>query len=215
MLMNEKTLEINICTEIFYCHWRRHHQRILFFGPSLRQEAKKGYDIRAYGRGIRPFYIQYKSGKKKSTINEAVYTINNDSKNRQHQVLKALSRTSVVLYGLPLLFSMQDIEHGKWQLLKATEWVNVARMPRLPLPLSGEHEIHLNLTTRMYRIQSEEPSRNEQSVSWEKAYNLILETKNINSEMIIRENDDVIKEVLQGDEMPDDITSGLVFGAIL
>lgn len=214
MPINEKTLEINICTEIFYYHWRRYHQRILFFGPSLRQEAKRGYDIKAYSRGIRPFYIQFKSGKYKSNLNQAIYKINSDSKNRQHHLLTALARTSIVHYGLPLLFSMTDIEQNKWQLLKLTEWLSVKTMQPLPPPPFVEHEIHMNIGTRRYTIHSQERRRPSESISWLKAYNSIEQSEIMDPGLVLKENDIAIREVLDSEDIPDEMAFGLVFGAM-
>jgi hypothetical protein len=129
--------------------------------------------------------------------------------------LTSLARTSTVLYGLPLLFSITDIEKNKWQLLKTTEWIDVKTMQPLPPPPFDEHKIDMNIGTRRYTIQSQERSRPEESISWLKAYDLIERSEVINPDVVLKQNEMAIKDVLDIEEIPDEVAFGLVFGAIL
>lgn len=197
-----------------YFFWKRIHRRLLFLGPSLRQESKLGYDIRVFAPRFRPFYIQFKAGKKDST-NVVTFEINNNTHNNQYHLLGKLSKQAIVLYGMPLMFSMTEVAKNRWQLLKHTRWINVAAMPKLPPPPNCKHKVRVNLATGNYNLHSTRNRGFGEAWYWDETYSLLAERAEfLDSELDYQENILAIRETFQSDELPDDTAYGLVFGAI-
>lgn len=214
--INEKTLEINICTEIMYTRWKWFRIRVLFLGPSLQDEAKVGYDVKGFAQRMTPFYIQYKRGEKDSTGTVAKYKINGDTHNKQHHLLVNLSKRNVVFYGLPLLFSIQDLMQSKWQLLRRTKWISLKGMKPLPAPPNKEHEIRINLVSGTYNVHSSENQEYEESENWESVEDALGRDANLlTGEEVYENNIWAVRETFGIETIPKDAGEGLVFGALL
>jgi len=126
-MLNEKTLELNICAE-FLKICRRYDPHAFVFGTTLKQEKYRGYDSEVFGRlpqFWRAAVFQFKKAlRKKPTPSGYEYTfqINNNGQHDQHLFLYLMSggRPFVSLYVLPHLINLTDIRNQAPNLLGQT-----------------------------------------------------------------------------------------------
>ncbi len=143
-MISEKTVELNLTTEITNWLWKIHHKTFTAIAPSQRQEAKLGYDVSVAASGF-AFFIQYKRAHQHGT--EYVYDLNRTKARDQHVKLLKLERTSVpVFYALPVFTTISEVVAHRRGLLLHTLWLPPSTIP-VPGGGAGHHEVHYDSST--------------------------------------------------------------------
>lgn len=163
-MLNEKTLELNISTELLnIC--RRYDQNTFMFGTTLKQESYLGYDCRALGRlpqFWRTVVFQFKRALvMRNTRRDEEYTfqINNNGKHDQHIILYLMSggRSQVSLYVFPTFVTLNDVRSLSPNLLQRTFFVDVTDIP----PRLVDNRSHQVLVYPSHRIGVVKSERKE------------------------------------------------------
>lgn len=150
ILLNEKTLEMNLTYEILdIC--RTFDPQAFAFGTTLIQERNEGYDSRTIARLPHSWLtsaLQYKRAKKvRGTLRgaEYIFEINNNTWNDQHFILYfhiAGGRKNVAFYILPAIASDNEFYSSLPNLLSRTWLIDVTDIDPWFIG-NRKHEIHL------------------------------------------------------------------------
>ena len=176
-MISEKTVELNLTTELV--NWLFYHTGIrpYILAPSQRDEGTLGFDtsitIPTFGR---PFLIQYKRAKLLQN-GEYKYKINDTANQDQHNRLLFFERQGFfVFYALPIFTTSNEVISYRRRLLKITAF----RAPSsilLPGGPIGKHSVYYNPTTYGWRVRSEEVKLNGSSTYEEIFKKYIAEMK--------------------------------------
>lgn len=152
-MISEKTVELNLTTELTNWLWKVHHTTFTAIAPSQRQEATLGYDVSVRAGGF-AFFIQYKRAHLRGT--EYVYHLNRTSARDQHAKLLNLESTGVpVFYALPIFTTVPEVIRHRRGLLLHTLWLPPSAIP-VPGGGVGHHEVHYDSSTRRHWVTSDD-----------------------------------------------------------
>ena len=141
--ISEKTVELNLSIEIANFLFARHRRPAFAWGPTLREEARWGFDA-AYGLQGRFIYIQFKRAYPEGAGH--LFHLNRTKARDQHQKLQALELAGVaVRYALPRFTTMHHIERYRRRLLipPHTAWLRPSQIP-VPNAGVGHHDLHIH-----------------------------------------------------------------------
>jgi len=119
-MISEKTVELNLTTELLNYLGGLTNQVHYVLAPSQQQEGKLGYDAAIHNSGG-AIYIQYK----RAYVNRSVWSwhINYTSSHDQHSKLLQLeSGGGLVFYAFPYFNTPKDIATKRRRLLLQTFW---------------------------------------------------------------------------------------------
>jgi hypothetical protein len=145
--ISEKTVELNLSIEIVNFLFSRQNRPAFAWGPTLRQEARWGFDA-AYGLQGQFIYVQFKRAHSEGPGH--LFQLNRTTARDQHQKLQTLEASGLsVRYALPRFTTMAHIEMHRRRLLlpQHTAWL---RPSQIPMPNSGvgHHDLHIHPTRR-------------------------------------------------------------------
>jgi hypothetical protein len=160
--INEKTLELNIMSEILnIC--RRHDPRAFILGTTLQQEKRLGYDSRILSR-LSPSWktamFQFKKAKYKTYDGGYTFIINNNRYNDQHLILYSVAggRKRVAFYVLPTFLTLNEFGTASPNHLRYTFFADVSDIS--PYRINHQqHTITIYPTSRIGVVRSEEETR--------------------------------------------------------
>ena len=128
-IISEKTVELNLSIEIANFLYSRHGRPAFAWGPTLRQEARWGFDA-AYGINGRFIYVQFKRAHDEAPGHR--FELNRTAARDQHRKLQLLEASGVaVRYGLP--------RFRRCCTSRTTVEVSSCRAHRLDTPVSDCH----------------------------------------------------------------------------
>jgi hypothetical protein len=160
-MISEKTVELNLTTELVNWNYYISGVRPYILAPSQRQEGILGYDASIGFPNGYPTLIQYKRAYFKVRANELHFHLNRNSNRDQHLKLFLLEMLgNDVWYALPLFYQTQDVITHRRQLLKKTLFLK----PSWIIPnggLTGHHEIKYSLTNGNMTVHSEKGKKIE------------------------------------------------------
>ncbi|MBR09190.1 MAG: hypothetical protein CMP48_16095 [Rickettsiales bacterium] len=155
-MISEKTVELNLTTELVNWNFHITGTRPYILAPSQRQEGKLGFDVSIGYPGSNPTLIQYKRAYHKKRKGELEFHLNRNTNQDQHLrlfILELLGHD--VFYALPLFYQPSDVIRFRRRLLVRTLFLK----PSWIIPvggLTGHHEIKYNLKTKKLTVFSEE-----------------------------------------------------------
>lgn len=141
--ISEKTVELNLSIEIANFLFSQHGRPAFAWGPTLRQEARWGFDA-AYGLQGRFIYIQYKRAYTESPGH--LFHLNRTAAKDQHRKLQLLESSGVaVRYALPRFTTLGHIEAHRRRLLLPphTAWLKPSQI-NMPNGGIGHHDLHIH-----------------------------------------------------------------------
>ena len=166
-MISEKTVELNLTTELVNYMYVVTGVRPYILAPSQPQEATFGFDTSiGYPTTGKPYLIQYKRAEFRVRKNEYLYHLNHTSNQDQHLRLYALELMGWdVFYALPLFHLPTDVVNKRQHLLPETLYLKPSWMiPIGGIPaMVGHHEVRHNLTTKITTIHSETGKEIDQS----------------------------------------------------
>ncbi len=150
-MISEKTVELNLTTELI--NWASKVTRRTYFAlaPSQRQEGRLGFDVsvQANGTGV---LIQYKRAY--VTGSDWEWHLNRTSLRDQHRRLQLIESLGIpVFYAFPFFNRPSEVETGRRQLLLRTFWYRPSRINPPGGPV-GHHEVHYNFSTSRFWVTS-------------------------------------------------------------
>jgi hypothetical protein len=155
-MISEKTVELNITTELVNFYYSRSKNRPFILAPSQRQEATMGYDVEIGLSPAKSAFIQYKRAEPKNGGNILVFHLNRTRNKDQHVILKTLEKKGVlVVYALPLFYKQSFVCNNKQALLLHTKFLS----PSSINPKGGDtgfHELQYDIPTNKWAVYSEE-----------------------------------------------------------
>lgn len=152
-MISEKTVELNLTTELTNWAWKIHRKTFTAIAPTQVQEANLGYDVSMMSGGL-GIYIQYKRAEIKGT--EYIYKLNRTSARDQHKKLFDLESTGVpVFYGLPVFTTVNEVISNRRRLLMHTLWLSPSSIP-VPDGGTQHHELHYESTTGRTWVTSDD-----------------------------------------------------------
>lgn len=167
MMISEKTVELNLTTELVNYMYVVTGVRPYILAPSQPQEATFGFDTSiGYPTTGKPYLIQYKRAEFRVRKNEYLYHLNHTSNQDQHLRLYVLELMGWdVFYALPLFHLPTDVINKRQHLLPETLYLKPSWMiPVGGIPaMVGHHEVRHNLTTGVRTIHSDEGNEIDQS----------------------------------------------------
>lgn len=157
-MISEKTVELNITTELV--NWLFHvtEVRPYILAPSQVVEGRLGFDVTIGYPGIgTPFLLQYKRAEFRAGTNEYVYHLNRNASRDQHLRLYVLEQLGwEVFYVLPLFHLPADVVRDRQHLLPRTLYLRPSWMVPSDGSLTGFHDVRYNLTSGKITIHSDE-----------------------------------------------------------
>lgn len=155
-MISEKTVELNLTTELVNWNFHVSGTRPYILAPSQRAEGILGFDVSVGYPGGNPTLIQYKRAYFKSRSNELEFHLNRNTRQDQHLrlfILELLGHD--VYYALPLFYQPTEVIRFRRRLLIKTLFLKPSWI--IPIgSLTGHHEIKYNLTTSRITVHSEE-----------------------------------------------------------
>lgn len=166
-MISEKTVELNLTTELVNYMYIVTGVRPYILAPSQPQEATFGFDTSiGYPTTGKPYLIQYKRAEFRVRKKEYLYHLNHTSNQDQHLRLYVLELMGWdVFYALPLFHLPTDVINKRQHLLPETLYLKPSWMiPVGGIPaMVGHHEVRHNLTTGITTIHSDEGNEIGQS----------------------------------------------------
>lgn len=144
MRLSEKTLELNICSQVSRYAAPKH--RLLWFGLTQRQEARAGFDACIKLRG-RLLIFQFKASNRVLKSGERLFLAHH----RQLVALRARSgaHQRSVFYAFPLVGTTAEL-HKNPDLLSQTWLLDVAGLPLIGPPTTGRGVLRRNECHNVY-----------------------------------------------------------------
>jgi hypothetical protein len=152
-MISEKTVELNITTELV--NWTFHilNTRPYILAPSQRAEATLGFDVSVGLPGGNGALIQYKRAHV-NTPNEYKFHLNRTTKRDQHMRMFVLELLGFpVYYALPFFHTETEVINYRRRLLFRTKFV---RPSRIGLLSNDHHELKYNTVTKIWQVFSDE-----------------------------------------------------------
>lgn len=134
MSVSEKTLELNITTELV-SQFRNRGYQTTTFGLTLQQELIEGYDSSIYVNNYYAILIQYKAGRYRPTRRYYTFYINNNSTRDQHtRLLSNNSLSANAYYAFPLITTPMDVIRYSGSIIERTvfvpsNWIGILNPP--------------------------------------------------------------------------------------
>lgn len=157
VMISEKTVELNLTTELI--NWLGRATRIPHFAlaPSQRQEGTLGFDV-GIGAGIRSgigVLIQYKRAY--VIGNTWRWHLNRTKMKDQHARLQALESLGYpVFYAFPYFHLPLEIRTNRYRLLRKTFWFRPSAINPLGGPV-GHHDVIFDSVARRWTVHSDNP----------------------------------------------------------
>lgn len=155
-MISEKTVELNITTELVNWLYVKTGIRPYILAPSQRQEGVLGFDATiGFPTNGRPFLLQYKRAEFRKRKREYLYHLNHNATQDQHLRLYILELMGCdVFYALPLFHLATDVVSNRQHLLPMTFCLKPSAM--IPVTgMTGHHEVRYNLATNVITIHSD------------------------------------------------------------
>ncbi len=153
-MISEKTAELNLTTELINWFFSRTKKVHFAIGPSLKQEAKLGFDV-AVGGGA-GVLIQYK----RAYVNGSKWKwhLNRTKSRDQHLRLQNLEAHGIpVFYAFPHFSTIADIQAHRRKLLVKTFWFKPSAIMPTGGP-TGHHDVVYDEATGSWAVHSEQPT---------------------------------------------------------
>jgi hypothetical protein len=176
-MISEKTVELNLTTELV--NWLFYTTRIrpYILAPSQQQEGFWGFDTSIGFPGGTGILIQYK----RAYVNRLpVYRfhLNRTKKRDQHLRLQILESTGFpVYYAFPIFHMPAEIIGNRRRLLLRTEFVRPSRIRPIGGP-TGHHEVQHNAATGQWTVHSDDEAYFEGTENFKKVYENMTAEKN-------------------------------------
>jgi hypothetical protein len=156
-MISEKTVELNITTELVNWLYVVTDVRPYILAPSQRQEGTLGFDATiGFPTTGRPFLLQYKRAEYKVRTNEYVYHLNHNTTQDQHLRLFVLELLGWdVYYALPKFHLPNEVVANRQHLLPMTLFIKPSSMIPTGGNMTGHHDVRYNATTRSIKIHSD------------------------------------------------------------
>ena len=155
-MLTEKSVELNVTSEILNFLSARHGRSFYALGPSLQAEASLGFDVsvRAPGQAI---LIQFKRAypEKGGALS---WKLNRTKAKDQHARLQALQKKGLpVYYALPRFHTAAELSNFRYRLLRHTSWWPPLAIMPAGGP-TGHHEVHWEPSLGRWTVSSDEPA---------------------------------------------------------
>jgi hypothetical protein len=152
-MISEKTVELNLTTELINYSWVTTHRVHFALAPSQRMEAKLGFDTQVLSNGI-GVYIQYK----RAYVNGNIWTwhLNRTVQQDQHLKLQNLEKAgNAVYYAFPFFHLPTEVEKFRRRLLLNTFWFKPLSINPIGGP-TGHHDVKFDSVKNTWWVSSEE-----------------------------------------------------------
>ena len=177
-MISEKTVELNLTTEMVNCTYSVTKQRPYILAPSQTAEATLGFDVSVGTLTGVPCLIQYKRAEYKKRKNEYVYHLNKTSKQDQHLRLYTLELMGWnVYYALPIFYTIDEVIINRQRLLPMTIYIKPSSMIPIGGNMSGKHKVVYNPSANTINIHSEEGSEINERFDFNDIINVINTTE--------------------------------------
>lgn len=156
-MISEKTVELNITTELVNWLYVKTGVRPYILAPSQRQEGVLGFDAAVgFPTHGKPFLLQYKRAEFRVRRDEYLYHLNHNSTQDQHLRLYILELMGCdVFYALPLFHLATEVVANRQHLLPMTLYLKPSAM--IPATgMTGHHEVRYQRATGKITIHSNE-----------------------------------------------------------
>lgn len=152
-MISEKTVELNLTTELLNWMWKVHRITFCSIAPSQQEEAKLGFDTAIVGKG-HAYLIQYKRAYVKGNV--WTYHLNRNTNKDQHLKLQQLATLGFpVYYAFPFFHTPTQVMMLRRQLLMYTFWVPPLLINPIGGP-TGHHDAIFDSSTNRWTVKSEE-----------------------------------------------------------
>lgn len=154
-MISEKTVELNLTTEIVNLMFNQTGIRPFILAPSQRAEADLAYDVQYGIPGAKGILIQYKRAHFRNP-DEYIFNLNRTSKQDQHLRLFVLDLMGFpVYYAFPIFHLESEVITLRRNLLVHTKFVRPSRI--MPIGgLTGHHEVVYYKNTNSWKVFSKE-----------------------------------------------------------
>lgn len=151
-MISEKTVELNLTTELINWLYTVTEQTHYALAPSQREEGTLGYDVALLGSGA--ILIQYKRAYVEGT--NWSWNLNRTQQKNQHSLLLDLEAQGFpVFYALPHFNTPAHIAARRRRLLLDTFWFPPSSI-RPPGGPNGHHEVHYDESSRRWWVTSQQ-----------------------------------------------------------
>lgn len=155
MSLNEKTVELNLTTELLNWLWKVTGVNHCAFGLTQQQEAQWGVDVAACG-GNTGVFIQFKRAHVSGSIWQ--WPLNRTAGRDQHAKLQQLEgRGCNVFYALPYFDTGTALVENRRRLLLRTFWIRPSQINPSGGP-TGHHDVQYDETSRRWTVHSSGPT---------------------------------------------------------
>ena len=160
-MVNEKTLELNLCHEIMHLLGTAGYDSLLM-GLNQLQEEAHGFDA-GFVSISRVFLLQFKRGWKRNRW--ISFRLNDNSRRNQHdRLLFTCSGTmGICYYALPRICSWTELVASRGRLLRATVFYDAVDVP-IPAGDRKAHAVRLHGDDSIEVLS--EPKRIRKPVEW-------------------------------------------------
>jgi len=153
-MISEKTVELNLTTELLNWLWVVTQRTHFVIGPTQREEARLGYDAGFYGSGP-GLLIQFK--KAHVTGSKFKWELNRTKLKDQHERLQRLEASGIpVFYAFPRFHRVREVASGRRQLLTKTFWFRPSAI-QAPGGPRGHHEVLFDSAAKTWKVSSPDP----------------------------------------------------------
>jgi hypothetical protein len=153
-MISEKTVELNITTELVNWYFSEWSVRPFILAPSQPKEATLGYDVQIGTISGKSLFIQYKRAEKDAV--GFAFHLNRTAKKDQLALLKNLeAKGAKVVYALPLFCEEAEVKKYRRFLLPHMLFIRPSKICPKGGDI-GEHTIKYDTTTKSCRVFSEE-----------------------------------------------------------
>lgn len=152
MPLSEKTVELNLTTELLNWLWKVTGHTHCAFGLTQQQEAQLGVDVATVG-GTSAIFIQYKRAYVEGS--NWRWHLNRTTGQDQHQKLQQLEGIGLnVYYAFPYFDSGSELAANRRRLLLNTFWIRPSQIQPAGGP-TGHHDVVFSSTTGVWVVHSD------------------------------------------------------------
>lgn len=179
-MISEKTVELNLTTELVNKIYKATGNRPYILAPSQRQEGTLGYDValgQTQGQGV---LIQYKRAYV-NTPNKYEFHLNRTATRDQHQRLQVLESLGIpVFYAFPIFHLPAEVIQYRRYLLVHTKFVRPSRIRPVGGP-TGHHDVIYDSDVNKWTVHSSQGSPIEVIETYEDVYKELFSEVNANN----------------------------------
>lgn len=176
-MISEKTVELNLTTELVNMVFALSGTRPYILAPSQRQESSLAFDVALGQPGGQGVLIQYKRAYV-NRPNEYTFHLNRTKNQDQHLRLTVLDLLGIpVYYAFPIFHTPNEVINHRRALLLRTKFVKPTRISPVG-GLTGHHEVIFNNATNSWAVHSDEGTPIDGIQNFNDIYDELFNPKN-------------------------------------